>query len=299
MTGQIIKISKKLLLSASLAGTIVLFLYLNPPLLQGQTLQESGSVGIEGTVPAQPPANAPTITVPKSGQGFSAIPITVSGLCQTDLLVEVFKNNVFGGSAVCASGSYSIQIDLFSGQNDLIARQYDELNQASPDSNLVSVTFNDGSGLRGNRITLLTAYAKRGSSTPLTWPLTISGGTGPYAVSVDWGDNSQGDLISRPTAGDFGITHTYKQSGVYKIIVRATDANGFSAYLQLVGIHNGPIKQSNLAEQAGIIIREKIPPLFWIVLAVCLPLFLLAFWLGRRHQLQSMKARIRKGQRPL
>jgi hypothetical protein len=146
---------------------------------------------------------------------------------------------------------------------------------------------------------LLTAYAKRGSSTPLHWPLTISGGSGPYAVSVDWGDGSQSDLFSRPNAGDFEIKHTYKQPGVYKIIVRATDANGLSAFLQLVGIHNGPIKQSNLAEQAGIIIREKIPFWFWVVTAICVPLFALSFWLGRRHQLQTMRARIRKGQRPL
>ena len=300
MNGRMTKTKRKLLLLSGLAGTVLLCLSLNPPLLQGQTLQESGSVGIEGTVPAKPPANAPTITVPKSGQGFSSLPIAVSGICQTDLLVEVFNNNVFVGSAICTKGSYSIDIDLFYGQNDLIARQYDELNQASPDSNLVSVTFTDSSGQTGNRISLFTAYAKRGATSPLNWPLTISGGKAPYAISVDWGDKSQTDLISRAIPGDFEIIHTYKQSGVYKIVVRATDANGLSAFLQLVGIRIGPIQQEGGDEGGGaLLIIEKIPLVFWLVTGVCLPLFLLAFWLGRRHQLQTMRARIRKGQRPL
>lgn len=262
-------------------------------------LQDSGSVGIEGTVPAKPPANPSTISVPGNGQGFSSLPVRVSGLCQTDLLVAVYKNNVFGGSAVCVGGNYSIEIDLFAGRNDLVARQFDDLNQPSPDSNTVAITFNDSSGQGGARIALTTAYSKRGSSTPLIWPLAISGGQGPYAVSVDWGDGSQSDLISRPVGGDFEIKHEYKQPGVYKIIVRATDSQGFSAFLQLVGVHNGPIQQSGeLGGPAGLIFKEKLPLAFWIVIGAALPFMLSAFWLGKKHQLQNIRARLRSGQRP-
>ena len=41
------------------------------------------------------------------------------------------------------NGSYEVAIDLFSSKNDLVARHYDDLDQGGPDSNLVSVTFND------------------------------------------------------------------------------------------------------------------------------------------------------------
>src|SRR4051812_22555348 len=60
--------------------------------------QQSGSTGVEGLINGPPPTQAPTITVPGSGQTFSNIPITVSGLCPKGLLVEVFKNGVFSGS---------------------------------------------------------------------------------------------------------------------------------------------------------------------------------------------------------
>ncbi len=59
----------------------------------------------------------------------------MSGICPGDLLVKIFKNNVFAGSVQCKNGSYSIVIDLFSGQNELVARVYDALDQPGPDSN--------------------------------------------------------------------------------------------------------------------------------------------------------------------
>ena len=266
-----------------------------------QAAEQSGSVGIEGKVPGNPPSQAPTITVPKNGQVFTSIPITVSGLCQSGLLVEVFKNNVFAGSVVCTNGSFSLQIDLFSGLNDLIARQYDGLNQASPDSATVSVTFDDGSVQSGPRISITSVYAKRGANpgSTLTWPLTISGGQGPYAVSVDWGDKSQPDLLSRLAAGDFTIEHIYKQAGIYNIIIKVTDANGISAFLQVVGIGNGAIEQSaGTDDQPNVVIKETIPLVFWVLAGLAIPLVVVSFWLGKKHQLQHIRSRLRKGERP-
>src|SRR3954469_10172322 len=117
-------------------------LLLVPPLVSAAT-QDSGSVGIEGRISSPPPTVPASISVPGTGQSFTTLPITVSGICTNDLLVKIFKNNVFSGSAQCKNGSYSIQIDLFSGQNELIARIYDALDQPGPDSNVVTVTFND------------------------------------------------------------------------------------------------------------------------------------------------------------
>src|SRR5579862_8573775 len=129
----------------------------NPP-------PQSGSVGLEGTISTAPPTHGATIAVPGNGAVFTSVPITVSGLCPTGLLVKIFDNNVFVGSTLCAHGSYSLQIDLFSGRNDLIARVYDALDQAGPDSNTVTVTFNDAQFLQfGPQLTLTSAYAERGA----------------------------------------------------------------------------------------------------------------------------------------
>src|SRR5581483_7217463 len=185
-----------------------------------QAATQSGSVGVEGTVPGAPPTKGATITFPKSGQAFTANPVTVTGICPNGLLVKLFKNNVFGGAAQCSGGNFSIVTDLFSGRNDLVARVYDDLDQAGPDSNIVTVTFNDTRGFNSNSFTLTSNYAKRGASPgeTITWPIIISGGTPPYAITVSWGDSKAADLLSRPLAGSFDITHVYDNAGVYTIV---------------------------------------------------------------------------------
>ena len=264
-----------------------------------QTQQDSGAVGVEGTIPSSPPTSAPSITTPVNGQVFTTLPITVAGLCQNGLLVEVFKNNVFSGSVQCVGSSYSLQIDLFSGRNDLFARQYDALNQASPDSNTVTVTFNDSLPSSGPRISLTTAYAKRGAvpGDTLSWPITISGGTPPFAISVDWGDKSAPDLLSQDSAGDILLQHIYGQSGIYNITIKATDSKGATAFLQVVGIGNGPIQQPDTTARPAAADTTSNRILLFS-LAIAIPLLLSSFWLGKKHQLQVIRTRIRKGERP-
>lgn len=257
------------------------------------------STGVEGVIPSAPPSQAATIDVPKAGQSFSNIPITVSGLCPNGTLVEVYKNNVFGGSVDCSKGSYTLLIDLFDGRNDLVAKVYDNLNQAGPDSNTVTVTFSNALEGSGPRISLTTQYAKRGAvpGTVLSWPITLSGGSGPYAISVDWGDKSDPDLISQQTAGDVNLQHTYAQAGVYKVTVKASDTNGNTAFLQLVGIGNGQIQQSTNNNNSGIITNEKTKILWWPV-GVLFGLTLIAYWLGQKHQLEAIRKRLRQGEQP-
>jgi hypothetical protein len=257
---------------------------------------QTGSVGIDGTVASPPPTQAATITVPVNGQTFSSLPITVSGLCPKDTLVKVFKNNVFAGSAQCTNGSYSLKIDLFSGQNDLVARVYDALDQAGPDSPTVTVSFNDGTfGNVGSRVSITTNYAKRGANPgdKLTWPITISGGEGPYAISVDWGDGKTADLISKESAGDLTLSHIYDSPGVYNMILKVTDKNGVSAFLQLVGLANGALSQTNQTGKTnGTTVVTK--TVTW-PFSVLVPLLLVSFWLGKRHELYTFKKKLNEG----
>lgn len=286
------------LLALTAAILLLVATTLTPSVLAA-TLSDSGSTGVEGTVNSAPPTAAPTISSPANGQSFSSLPVTVTGLCQKDLLVEVFKNGVFSGSAQCSGGSYSMRIDLFIGRNDLITRQYDGLNQASPDSSIVTVTFNDALPQTGPRITLTTAYAKRGADpgTPLSWPITISGGVGPYAISADWGDGSATDLISKQFPGDTTVQHTYSQSGVYNVIIKATDKLGSTAFLQVVGVGNGPILQTT--KETGTAATTQIQKqVVWWPMAVLAALVIVAFWLGSRHQLEVIRDRLRRGERP-
>ena len=268
---------------------------------------QSGSTGLSGIVPAEPPTQGATISFPTNGQSFNQVPIDVTGICPVGLLVKLFKNEVFAGSSTCEDGTFTITTDLFSGQNDLIARVFDELDQAGPDSNIVSVTFDDSNGQsEDDRVTLVTNFARRGANPgqTLIWPMAITGGTGPYAVSVDWGDGQE-QLISLDFAGEFFPEHIYDTPGTYRVVVKATDANGTTAFLQLVAVANGAIAENpnrvdedgNLTSGGGASVSgldgagNGLQFVIW-PLYIMLFLIVTTFWLGRRYEIKKLKRKL-------
>ncbi len=281
------------------------------PTVNAETQQ--GSIGVEGKISSPPPTQPAVIISPTNGRVFTQTPIDVTGSCPNGLLVKLFKNNVFSGSANCAGGSFTITIDLFSGQNDLVARVYDALDQAGPDSNTVTVQYNDPrSGIFGPRVTLTSNYAKRGAfpKEKLSFPIILSGGTGPYAISVQWGDGTPADLFTQLFPGTFDITHAYDSPGVYNIVVKAVDTNGVTAFLQLVGVCNGPLSDggTTINAQGQEVDSEGRPVssttggrverrIIWQPAVISIPLILSTFWLGRRHALYVLRRRIEKGER--
>lgn len=289
-----------------LVASLLLVLLLLQPIrvfgLGSQQNPQSGSVGMEGTIKSPPPTQAATISVPGSGQTVKTIPITVSGLCKTGLLVKVFSNNIFVGAATCANGSYSLQADLFSGRNDLVARVYDSLDQAGPDSNVVSVTYADTQfTVFGTQVSLSSLFAQLGADPgkELNWPIILSGGVGPYAISVDWGDGTSPALQSESFPGNIAIKHVYKSAGVYKVVVKATDANGTAAFLQLVGVANGKVSQSSItgsgsSSGSGSGVSTSKTTIIWWPMLLLLPLIFSSFWLGRRHELFSIRKQLER-----
>jgi len=254
------------------------------------TVTSSGALGLEGTIPSAPPSVPATISLPSNNQTFTSVPITVGGICPSGLLIKIFDNNAFVGSTICSGGSYKLQVNLFSGQNSLDAIDYDSLGQSGPTSNSVSVSFDNSQYLTfGNPLSLTSSYAEKGSSpgSELSWPIILTGGTGPYAISVDWGDGSSEELLSVQNPGTINISNTYKTAGVYSVIVKATDKNGQEAFLQLVGQATGAIQHNDTAVAASSnqIIEKEI---IWWPEMITVLLIILAFWLGRRAEKQHL-----------
>lgn len=272
---------------AILLSTALALVLLNTISTASALTTQSNSIGIQGTIPSPPPKTGATIVVPSNGATYTSIPITVSGLSPSGLLVKIYINGVFVGSTVSVNGSYSLQVDLFSGQNNIIAVVYDALNQAGPSSNAVTVTYNDTQFLQyGTPLTLSSNYAEYGAApgTELDWPIILNGGTGPFALSVDWGDGSPEGLQSVSTDGTIILKHTYKSSGLYTVVVKAVDKNNETAFLQLVGQTNGAIQNNTHSKNnASNIIIEKGSTPIWPELAM-IPLIFLSFWLGQRYQ---------------
>lgn len=260
---------------------------------------ESGSIGLTGTVPGKPPATAATIKIPSNGQHFGTSPVTFSGTCPSGTLVEMFKNDIFAGSTVCSStGTYSLDVDLMIGQNTMVARVYDALNQPGPDSNSIVVyydalptqsdpltTFNFG----GDQLLLNTDAVFRGvfPEQTLTVPLDILGGTPPYAINTEWGDSSN-KVIPRNDNATFNVTHVYKKAGTFQVTFQATDASGRVAFLTVASIVNGQpavtaASSSPLATPNQLLVLW---PLYTSALAI-----VVSFWLGEQREMKVLKKR--------
>lgn len=256
---------------------------------------KANSFGLEGTISAPPPPQGATITVPSNGQSFNQVPIQVSGTCPDGLLVEILNNGVMVGSTLCENGSFSLQIILFPGQNELTARVLDDLGQEGPPSNTVTVSYSTSTDTSfsafAQSIILTSSYSRRAvdPGATLEWPLQLSGGTGPYAFSIDWGDGTQPELMSQPSAGLITIKHVYKEPGIYRVTIRVTDVNGVSGFLQVIAIANGKAEsaiKTDKKESATIIMRNRV---IWIPAAIALAFLIPAYWLGRRAEARAIR----------
>jgi hypothetical protein len=278
---------------------LALFVFIQPALALTPIptpAPQPGSVGLEATKAKAPPTQGATITTPGSGASFSTSPITVNGICPADLLVQVYDNGVMVGSVMCANGSFSIQVSLFAGTNELSASVFDDLGQTGPISNVVTITYtNTNFAQFGSLITLTTSYGRRSAPagvTPLEWPLQLSGGQGPYAFSLDWGDGSKPDLKSQALSGIVTISHEYKNAGIYKVNVIATDVKGASAFLQVIAVSSGKVDASSSSDKDAK--AATTTTVLWIPTVVALILQIPVFWLGRRSQLVSMRNKMLK-----
>ena len=256
---------------------------------------ESGSIGLQGTVPAKAPTIAATITKPTNGQHFGTSPITVAGTCPKGTLVEIFKNDIFAGSTTCDdTGGYSLEVDLLIGQNALVARVYDALNQPGPDSNIVTVFYDalpsqagptSSFDFGGAQLLLNTDAVFRGTfpNQEMTMPIDILGGTPPYALNVQWGDLSN-KVVPRNDNLGFRVGHTYKKAGTFQIGLQASDSMGRVAFLTVAAIVNG---QPDVVAATTPKIANRLLVLW--PLYVGATAVVISFWMGEQREKQVLR----------
>ena len=257
---------------------------------------ESGSIGLTGVVPGKPPTTGATIDTPKDGARFSITPISVSGTCPQNTLVELFKNDIFAGSTPCRDdGKYSIEIDLLIGANILLARVYDDLNQPGPDSNKPTVHYDalpaqagplTSLDFGGAQLLLNTDAVFRGifPGQEMNVPIDILGGTPPYAINVQWGDSSN-KVVPRANNQSFTVGHVYARAGTYQISIQGSDANGRVAFLTVAAIVNGQPAIAGTSKDDPTVSSTTMArllalwPLYTSVVAIAI-----SFWLGERRE---------------
>jgi hypothetical protein len=258
----------------------------------------AGSIGLTGGMPGPAPTVAATITSPTNGQHITSSPVEVKGTCPKDTLVEIFKNNIFAGSTTCSasgnnssSGTYSVSVDLLLGQNQLVARVYNALNEPGPDSNIVTVYYDvlppQGSAITplnfaGTQLILNTNAVYRGAfpNQNLSVPLEVIGGTQPYAVNVQWGDTTN-KVVPRNNNLTFYVDHAYKAPGNYQITFQASDSQNRVAFLTVAAIVNGQTGAASGTTNTPKSINKLL--VLWPLYASTVAM-LVAFWLGERRE---------------
>lgn len=260
---------------------------------------QAGSIGLTGTVPRPAPTVAARITSPSNGQHFNTSPVTISGTCPSNTLIEVFKNDIFAGSSPCSnSGTFSFSIDLLIGQNSLVARDYDVLNQAGPDSNSINVYYDAlppqsaslaSLNFSGSQLLLNTDAVYRGTfpGQLLNVPISIIGGTPPYAINVQWGDTSN-KVLARNDNITFNAGHTYQKPGTYGIDIQASDAQNRVAFLTVAAIINGQPGVIGATNKTNTKPENKLL-VIWPLYAVSITL-VVSFWLGENRERKILEA---------
>lgn len=268
----------------------------------------TGGYGTYAVVEGPVPKVAPTIGNINSGHVYTTSdPLTVRGSCPPDTMVKLFKNEVLAGAALCQSGAYETTIDLFVGNNSLIARAYNANDAVSPDSTPISVQLLlPGTQLNGTEqlnvqgapagqfyMTSQIFHHGVAAGDTASWPLIIAGGQAPYAVSVSWGDGKT-DLYSRGEAGQFNINHAYKKPsdgyrGSYTIVIKSTDQLGSNSYLQLVAIVSSDQPATSVVGTIAKGSDKSLPvKVAWQTMAG-VGILIIGFWLGERRELRVLK----------
>ena len=107
----------------------------------------------------------------------------------------------------------------------------------------------------------------------------VWGGRSPYALTVDWGDNSTNTLKSITKPGYFTVAKKYDTKGRYTITIRVSDGKGEQAYMQATIAVSGPPRPVNFVEYIGRGLSmswfESPVPTYLLAVAV-----VLGFWAG-------------------
>lgn len=140
------------------------------------------------------------------------------------------------------------------------------------------------------------------------WNLSLSGGSPPYALTIDWGDSSESTIV-RTDGSTFVAAHTYNPRSAgrthYTVKIKAVDNKNASALLQSVAIVDSASAAAticggapgvaaadltcNVASGVGPSLLTKARQWLWLLWPAygIVALMVLSFWLGERQAYQT------------
>ena len=311
-----------------------LFLYASENISRSQQMTDNGTTLVGAIVSGPAPTVGTKIITPKNGLNIvDQETIEVTGTCSKNTFVVIQDNNKLVGSTVCTdAGIFMLQIQLQSGKNVLSALNYDNLNQSGPDTPTVTIYVtktnipvevpapilpNNPSIIPGvdsglsdcndykagelsiggePRVAIVCLPRLFGPKIQQVLGFIVWGGAPPYAVNIDWGNNSEGELLSMPTQGYRTKTFSYAIPGIYNVVLKLKDKDNKTAIVQAAVQVNGETKTPFAAFTDDILHTSwfKTPvPLYLVAVAITL-----GFWGGdifdRRFGFNGYRQKSRK-----
>jgi len=257
---------------------VFLFLCIGVLLVLSTWKSSAASYVVTAEVPAPVLTKPAVILSPINDSVVTDEPIIIKGSCPNNSYVKLERNNVFSGVAICLNNKFTINTDLFIGNNQLNVQDFNTTNSPGPISTPITITYspptatpttpttspsstspkNTNTKNKANTqptqsvtsaipkaLIINTAYLYRVFNTGQTfsWKINLIGGVPPYSLSVSWGDGQKSAIIlsSYQTTPNsvIDIKHTYQQPGDYLIKVSSFDHAGDNALIQLVAVIKG------------------------------------------------------------
>jgi hypothetical protein len=233
-------------------GLVVVFVVAGIAMLavsaMGRAAASSFSIG--ATVKAAVPATPPLISSPADGSTVASDSQLVAGSCPIitpQVVVTVLLDDTFAGSAVCdADNDFSLPLRLAPGAHTIVAASLTITGDAGPATPATRVTYTPGgtqatgsvtsqpngvaSGENPLYISSDTQMMYLGDDKTATWSGTITGGTAPYQVVLDWGDGKHQTLDQ--AAGLASLAHTYATLASRNMSVSVIDTKNVALHMQ-------------------------------------------------------------------
>lgn len=235
-------------------------------LVISQNMTRAADVTVGVVVQGPAPGVGALITSPVDGFAIVNLnPIQVEGTCAPRTFVVAYNDNTLAGSTICSNdGVFSVGVQLHTGKNKLTTRNFDDLNQAGPDTPAITVTYSEkevvqdvvkpdlpenpviipgvtgpnecedynptGELATGGKPHVAVVCVPRTIEQNIDHRVGIMvwGGTPPYALSFEWG-SGESTLISMDAPGYRTVKVHYASSGIYNINVKVTDRSSNAA----------------------------------------------------------------------
>ena len=198
--------------------------------------------GVYATVQGPVPGTGAIITQPDAGSIASGDTL-VAGSCpiiSPQVTVVLLVDNTPAGSSMCdTANDFALPVNLTPGAHTLVAQSYTINLGQGPDSQPVNITAQDTGAkpVQPNAPVLSPdmPFNVLGTDRSAEWSGSITGGTAPYHVLIDWGDGTR-NTYKLAAADSPHYTHHYIRLASYNTRIAVQDATGSSVQQQFAAV---------------------------------------------------------------